>query len=136
MPPCYGGATLPLPKIALKHRLGPCINRGYSSSTTHTLKKAKRRGRVSFYLASTRIRSGVSEGRIREVPELSATSSSVLATLSGSVSEFALLRLYLYKQFTTWSKKLVFNFGSDILGKLFLFAISLWVRRPSLQRVL
>jgi hypothetical protein len=28
----------------------------YPSSTIHTLKKAKRRGRVSFYLASARIR--------------------------------------------------------------------------------
>jgi hypothetical protein len=78
----------------------------------------------------------VSEGRVGEVSELSATSHSVLATLSGSVSEFALLRFYLYEQLTTWSKKLVFNFGFDILRKLLLFAISLWVRRPSLRREL
>ena len=64
--------------------------------------------------------------------ELSATSPSVLITLSGSVSELALLRFYLYERFTTWSKKFVFNFGIDILRKLPLFIRNLWVHRPSL----
>ena len=70
------------------------------------------------------------------MPELSATSPSVLVTLGGSVSELALLRLYLYERLTTWTKKFVFNFGIDILRNLPLFIITLWVHRPSLWQIL
>ena len=70
----------------------------------------------------------MSEERVGEVSELSATSPSVLVTMSGSVSELALLRLYLYECLTTWSKKFMFNFGIDILRKLSLSIINLWVR--------
>ena len=78
----------------------------------------------------------MSEERVGEVPKLSATSPSVLVTLSGSMSELALLHLYLYERLTTWSKKFMFNFGIDILRKIPLSIINLWVRRPSLWWVL
>ena len=78
----------------------------------------------------------MSEERVGEVPELSATSPSVLVTLSGSVSELALLCLYLYERLTTWTKKFVFNFGIDILRKLPLSIINLWVRFSSLFTIL
>ena len=74
----------------------------------------------------------MSEERVGEVLELSTTSPSVLVTLSESVSELALLRLYIYERLTTWSKKFMFNFGIDILRKLSLSIINLWVCRPSL----
>ena len=67
----------------------------------------------------------MSEGRVGEVPELSATSPSVLVTMIASMSELALLCLYLYELLTTWSKKFIFNFGIDILRKLPLFIINL-----------
>jgi hypothetical protein len=51
MPPCYGGATLPLPKIASKQRLGPCINRGVPLLYKGHIEESKEE-RESFILLS------------------------------------------------------------------------------------
>jgi len=50
------------------------------SFTRH--QESKKRSRASFLLSLARIREGVREERVREVLGLSATSPSVLATLS------------------------------------------------------
>ena len=67
----------------------PYINRGVElPSTTHN-KRAREEKELHCYLALARIRVGVSEERVGEVPGLSATSLSVLATLSRRVLELA-----------------------------------------------
>jgi hypothetical protein len=65
------------------------MNRGVELPSTTNIKRARRRGRVSFLLSLARIKVGVSEERVGEVLRLSATSLSVLTTLSESVSELA-----------------------------------------------
>ena len=51
-------------------------------STTHN-KRAREEKEPHYYLALARIRVGVGEERVGEVPGLSATFLSVLATVSG-----------------------------------------------------
>ena len=99
----------------------PCINRGATPppSRAHTTREQEEK--KSFILTQTlaRIIYGVREGRVGEVPGLSATSPSVLATLNGrsvgaSNSSTCTSTIILLLE----SKKFVFYFGIDILRKV------------------